>query len=206
MRLAALPFALAVLCATLPIEGHALAGQRRARPRQTRKAPAPPRLPCGDVVAFAVLMDRRGFSPGQIDTSATPNFRRALAAVRAARNITTAGDPDCDTWQALGGETAEPVITSYMVTEDDVNGPYDPEIPDQLPEQAKLPALEYRIATREDRRTISRFARAAPAIESWSDHRGRKRDQGTGGPTVRFRYQTGHRARCRRSEHRRLAR
>jgi lipoprotein-anchoring transpeptidase ErfK/SrfK len=121
---------------------------------------APPSLPCGDLVAFAVLMDRQGFSPGQIDGTATPNFLRALTAFRAARNITATGNPDCDTWRALGGDDGDPAITDYVVTDEDVNGPYQQEIPAHISEQTKLPSLEYRSALE---KLAERF-HASPAL------------------------------------------
>src|SRR5436309_1144575 len=94
------------------------AGRRpRGSPRQSRKPTPPPRLPCGDRRSFAVLMDRQGFSPGEISGTATPNFLRALSAFRSARNIAATGGPDCETWRALGGDTAAPAVTSYVVTD-----------------------------------------------------------------------------------------
>src|SRR5690349_11238878 len=146
MRATALLFVVAATTAAfLRVEAAPRAAQRRPHRQQTRNAPTPaPKLPCGDVLSFAVLMDRQGFSPGQIEISPTPNFYRAVAAVRAARNLPTGANPDCDTWNALGGDGADPVLTSYVVTDKDIEGPYEPDIPLQIPAQAKLPALEYR--------------------------------------------------------------
>jgi lipoprotein-anchoring transpeptidase ErfK/SrfK len=146
-----LPFAAAfVVCLTLQIDarttstGPETAQHRPPRQRQPRRTSIAPRLRCGDLLSFAVLMDRQGFSPGEIDGTATPNFVRALRAFQSARNIPATGGPDCETWQALGGDAAEPVVTSYAVTGEDANRPYEPDIPELIPEQAALPALEYR--------------------------------------------------------------
>ena len=161
MRLGALLYFAVLACAALQIQALPLSEQRSAPARRARKPPRrPPSLPCGDVLSFAVLMDRQGFSPGQIDISPTPNFYRALAAMRSARNIAAEGDPDCDAWQALGGDTADPVTTSYVVTEKDIAGPYEPHIPPQIPEQATLPALEYRSA----REKLAERFHASPAL------------------------------------------
>ena len=105
--------------------------------RHSRAAPAP--LPCGDVLSFAVLLDRQGFSSGQIDGTIGPNFTRALKAMQAARAIPTTGRPDCETWRALGGDSAEPAIASYTITDNDMNGPFEKEIPRELAKQAARP-------------------------------------------------------------------
>jgi lipoprotein-anchoring transpeptidase ErfK/SrfK len=153
MHIRALPFAVAVLVLSFEFSGlsSAAAAAPQQKPRaskpsrsdQPKKAPARP-LPCGDVVSFAVLLDRQGFSPGQIDGVAGRNFARALNAMRSSKNIAATGPADCETWKALGGDGGEPAIASYTVTEADLAGPFEPDIPKALPEQAQLPALSYR--------------------------------------------------------------
>src|SRR5919204_179290 len=68
--------------------------------------PAPPPLPCGDYLSFQVLLDRQGFSPGEIDAKPGDNFTHAIIALQQARQAPLTGQPDCDTWHALGGDTA----------------------------------------------------------------------------------------------------
>ncbi len=120
-------------------------GAQRPRGTTGTRAPATkiPPLPCGDYVGFQVLLDRAGFSPGQIDGRPGSNFSHAVAALQRARKLAASGIPDCDTWRALGGESAEPAITTYTVTDEDMNGPFEKQIPKDLVEQAKLPALAY---------------------------------------------------------------
>jgi lipoprotein-anchoring transpeptidase ErfK/SrfK len=134
--------------------GGATPAQRRntaASHQETRKilpkkeshgAQAP--LPCGDYIGFQVLLDRQGFSSGEIDGKPGVNFSHALAALQAARHLPTTGQPDCDAWHALGGDGAQPAVTTYIVTDDDVNGPFEKQIPRELSKQASLPALGYR--------------------------------------------------------------
>jgi lipoprotein-anchoring transpeptidase ErfK/SrfK len=110
------------------------------RPSASRTPTA--RLPCGDYLRFQVLLDRAGFSPGQIDLRTGSNFTHALAALQSARDLSASGRPDCNTWRALGGESAEPVIVSYTVTDEDLQGPFA-KIPNSLAEQARLPSLGY---------------------------------------------------------------
>jgi lipoprotein-anchoring transpeptidase ErfK/SrfK len=140
------------LCFTLhaPMAAEA---QKKKAPGQSRAAAAkrgvPPKkgvvakLPCGDLVGFQVLLDRQGFSPGQIDGKPGDNFTRALAAFQAARKL-PAGRPDCATWEALGATGGEPTIKSYTITETDVKGPFEKTIPPRLVDQAKLGSLGYK--------------------------------------------------------------
>src|ERR1700748_3751906 len=87
-----------------------------ARKPAPKTAPAP-KLECGDLVSFQVLLDRQGFSPGQIDGKTGVNFSHALAALQTAKKLQSNGQPDCDTWKALGGDSAEATVTSYTLTD-----------------------------------------------------------------------------------------
>ena len=97
----------------------------RQRPHPARKAAT---LPCGDYMAFQVLLDRQGFSPGQIDGRPGANFKHALAAFQTEKKLTAAPQPDCDTWKALEGEGTE-ATTTYTITDADVKGPFEETIP-----------------------------------------------------------------------------
>jgi lipoprotein-anchoring transpeptidase ErfK/SrfK len=116
---------------------------RKARSRPRRATPVARALPCGDYVSFQVLLDRQGFSTGQIDGKPGINFTRALSAAQEARNLKATGTADCDTWKTLGGDKGETTITTYTLTEADLKGPFEKQIPRKLEEQAKLPALDY---------------------------------------------------------------
>ena len=125
----------------------------------TRKRPPRP-LPCGDLVGFQVLLDRQGFSPGQIDGKPGANFSHALAALQSARGLPSSGQPDCATWQALAAGGSEPAITTYTVTSDDLKGPFEEQIPPSLAQQATLATLGYQSAMEE---LAERF-HASPAL------------------------------------------
>ena len=137
-----------------PVSNNATAATSRTATRSAQPASAPKQhrtakrlrpasLPCGDLLGFQVLMDRGGFSSGQIDGQSGPNFQHALAAFQAARNIPASGQPDCATWQALNGDSATDIVAKYEVTKDDVDAQYQTQIPNDLVEQAKLPDLGY---------------------------------------------------------------
>jgi lipoprotein-anchoring transpeptidase ErfK/SrfK len=128
------------------------AAQNRPHAKRAAQAPAkvtPPALKCGDYLGFQVLLDNQGFSVGQIDGKPGANFSHALAALQSTRKMTASGEPDCATWQALGGDTAGAPTMDYTVTEGDVKGPFVKMLPKTLPEQASLPALSYTSALEE---------------------------------------------------------
>jgi lipoprotein-anchoring transpeptidase ErfK/SrfK len=77
-----------------------------------------------------VMLDRAGFSPGEIDGAMGLNTERSLAAYQKA-----GARPDA--------AAVDPLIR-YRLTDEDVSGPFTPDIPDDLMAQAALPALGYR--------------------------------------------------------------
>lgn len=98
---------------------------------QTTQAPQTKGQRALDALGVQVALDRAGFSPGVIDGRIGPSTKKALDAYR----------------QANGGEPAqaEPT-TGYEITQADVAGPFEPRIPTELPDQAKLQALAYKDA------------------------------------------------------------
>jgi len=115
-----------------------------ALPIALGSASQPQRLACGDLFGFQVLLDRHRFSPGEIDAKAGPNLRRALTAFQTVHGLSPTGEPDCETWRALSGDSAAPTRVTYELTADDIKGPFTERIPAPLDKQHELPALEYR--------------------------------------------------------------
>ena len=148
MRRRALRYCPNIIAATVATLSLSLSVSTHAQSRS--KKPHPPAqqalLPCGDVAGFQVLLDRQGFSPGEIDGRAGRSLAGALTAFQKEKELPATGKPDCETWSALGGDTAGPTLTEYVVTDADVSGPFAPNIPKDLEQQATLPALGYRSA------------------------------------------------------------
>jgi lipoprotein-anchoring transpeptidase ErfK/SrfK len=140
------------LALLIVVSQHAAAGA------QARSKPASE--PCGDVVGFQVLLDRQGFSPGQIDGRPGANLSRALAAMQTAQGLPSTGRRDCATWQALVAGGPDPTITTYTVTSDDMKGPFEERIPPEIADQAALATLGYRSA---EEALAERF-HASPAL------------------------------------------
>lgn len=95
------------------------------------------------IVKAEVLLDRQHYSPGAIDGKDGDNFRKALLAFQQAMNLNTSGKIDGDTWHALVGSAAEPVIKSYSISNADLAGPFDRRIPAKLEQMAELHGLSY---------------------------------------------------------------
>lgn len=120
------------------------AHRRPARRHAVRRSPKAPTLPCGTVFDFQVRLDRASYSPVEIDGRLGDNLRHTIAAFQATHNLEPSGNPECNTWAALGGDSGDPSTMEYRLTEADVKGPFERRIPDSLIAQAKLPALGYR--------------------------------------------------------------
>lgn len=147
-----------LLICTALIGGTALISTLSAAPQRHKAGPVQKKplatevsLECGDYLGFQVLLDKQGFSVGQIDGKPGANFTHALTAFQSARKLSASGQPDCATLKALrqaqgdalGGDRADAATVSYTITENDVKGPFVRMIPKSLPQQASLPALGY---------------------------------------------------------------
>ncbi len=121
--------ALLLLISLAPIDESA---QRRARV---------PSTPAVDALEVQVRLDHAGVSPGEVDGRMGTNTRRAVEAYAAARGV--AGDLSA-VLAALGREQAVPATAKYRIADADVAGPFTPDIPSDLEQQATLSSLGYR--------------------------------------------------------------
>jgi lipoprotein-anchoring transpeptidase ErfK/SrfK len=113
---------------------------RQGSPVATTGAPL-----VSETLAVQIMLDRAGFSPGEIDGQAGSNLKRAAMAFQRANGLAESGQVDQMTWQRLseaaGNQTP---LTTYALADADVAGPFVTDLPADLMAQSKLPALGYR--------------------------------------------------------------
>lgn len=95
------------------------------------------------VLRAQVLLDRARFSPGVIDGKAGENVRQAIAAFEAANSLPVDGVLDEAVFEKLTALDPRPVLTQYVITAEDVAGPFIATVPQGIEEQAKLTKLSY---------------------------------------------------------------
>jgi len=136
-----------VLILSLLIGTAGLAQTPQGRNGGARPAPVPTGGTADETLAIQVMLDRAGFSPGEIDGRAGANLKRAVAAFQRANGLGESGQIDEQTTQRLMEAAGnQPTLVEYVVREADVAGPFTPTIPADLVAQSKLERLQYQNA------------------------------------------------------------
>lgn len=120
-----------MLCAN-PVMAQQKRPVHRHPPTATKPAAKP--APKPDMLPTQVLLDRAGFSPGEIDGAGGLNTQHAIAVFEKAKKTTVA--------DALAAATDPPTI-SYTITPEDAAGPFTENIPEDMMEKSKLKRLDY---------------------------------------------------------------
>lgn len=95
-------------------------------------------------VKLEVLLDRAGFSPGEIDGKLGENALKALRAFAEAKGLAFDGrGPTSEIWDALMATGSDPIIVDYKIAEKDVKGPFLKKLPARMEDMQGLKSLDY---------------------------------------------------------------
>ncbi len=94
-------------------------------------------------VKLQVLLDRAHVSPGEIDGHFGDNVEKAVRAYAELNGFSTESKITPEIWAKLQPGAAQPVMTSYTLTESDVKGPFLTKLPARMEDMKTLKALSY---------------------------------------------------------------
>jgi lipoprotein-anchoring transpeptidase ErfK/SrfK len=95
------------------------------------------------VLKAQVMLDRSGFSIGAIDGRVSGNLANALRAFQLQNELEPSGELDRLTWARLIEVMDDPPMRDYVITAEDMRGPFSPDMPDSYDKLAKLKRLDF---------------------------------------------------------------
>jgi lipoprotein-anchoring transpeptidase ErfK/SrfK len=96
------------------------------------------------IVKMQVLLDRAGYSPGEIDGKLGENALKALRAFADAKGLAFDGrKPTPEIWNALIATSSEAIIVDYKIADKDAKGPFLQKLPAKMEDMQGLKSLDY---------------------------------------------------------------
>ena len=126
----------------LPAYGAELTAERINSANFTGKLPSEDNI-SPLAVKVQVLLDRARFSPGEIDGRFGDNVEKALQAFAEANSLASGKILTPEIWSRLQQTPADAVIADYVLTEQDLKGPYIEKLPTKMEDMKSLKALNY---------------------------------------------------------------